>query len=246
MKITFLGVGEAFDETQTNVCLLVEAAGRRMLMECGANAPSAVWNKSTRADYLDGIFVSHFHADHTFGLPALVMRMWEDGRTRPFYLFGPVGSQRYIERMMKMAYPSMVEKLPFTLRFRELQRSHRWDDWNLRVVSTRHSVPNLGLRLEAGSPQKVFCYSGDGMFTPTAAKLYTGADLLVHEAYLEDGQTKTHCSLVQLERLQELARPKQMALVHLQRNLRKQKDDILKRYRRRKWTIPDAGDSVTC
>ena len=246
MKITFLGVGEAFDETQTNVCLLVEAAGRRMLMECGANAPSAVWNKSTRADYLDGIFVSHFHADHTFGLPALVMRMWEDGRTRPFYLFGPVGSQRYIERMMKMAYPSMVEKLPFTLRFRELQRSHRWDDWNLRVVSTRHSVPNLGLRLEAGSPQKVFCYSGDGMFTPTAAKLYTGADLLVHEAYLEDGQTKTHCSLVQLERLQDLARPKQMALDHLQRNLRKQKDDILKRYRRRKWTIPDAGDSVTC
>ena len=246
MKITFLGVGEAFDETQTNVCLLVEAAGRRMLMECGANAPSAVWNKSTRADYLDGIFISHFHADHTFGLPALVMRMWEDGRTRPFYLFGPVGSQRYIERMMKMAYPSMVEKLPFTLRFRELQRSHRWDDWNLRVVSTRHSVPNLGLRLEAGSPQKVFCYSGDGMFTPTAAKLYTGADLLVHEAYLEDGQTKTHCSLVQLERLHDLARPGRMALVHLQRNLRKQKDDILKRYRRRKWTIPEAGDNVTC
>jgi len=246
MKITFLGVGEAFDETQTNVCLLVEAAGRRMLMECGANAPSAVWKKSTRADYLDGIFISHFHADHTFGLPALVMRMWEDGRTRPFYLFGPVGSQRFIERMMKMAYPSMVEKLPFTLRFRELQRSHRWDDWNLRVVSTRHSVPNLGLRLEAGSPQKVFCYSGDGMFTPTAAKLYTGANLLVHEAYLEDGQTKTHCSLVQLERLQDLARPERMALVHLQRKLRKQKDEILKRYRRRKWTIPEAGDSVTC
>ena len=246
MKISFLGGGEAFDETQTNVCLLLEAAGRRMLMECGATAPSAVWKKSTRADYLDGIFISHFHADHTFGLPALVMRMWEDGRTRPFYLFGPVGSQRFIERLMKMAYPGMVEKLPFTLRFRELQRSHRWDDWNLRVVSTRHSVPTLGLRLEAGSPQKVFCYSGDGMFTPTAAKLYTGADLLVHEAYLEDGQTKTHCSLVQLERLHDMARPERMALVHLRRDLRKQKDEIIKRYRRRKWTIPEAGDSVTC
>ena len=96
MKISFLGVGEAFDETQTNVCLLVEAAGRRMLMECGANAPSAVWKKSTRADYLDGIFISHFHADHTFRLPALVMRTWEDGRTRPCSLFRPVWSQRFI------------------------------------------------------------------------------------------------------------------------------------------------------
>ena len=246
MKVSFLGVGEAFDETQTNVCILVEAAGRRMLVECGANTPSEVWKISVRPDFLDGVFISHFHADHVFGLPSLLMRMWEDGRTRPFYLFGPVGSQRHLERLMEMAYPGMVKHIPFTLRFRELQRSHRWDDWNLRVVNTRHSVQNLGLRLEAGKPQKVFCYSGDGMFTPTAAKLYTGADLLVHEAYLEDGQTKTHCSLVQLERLHDLARPKQMALVHLQRDLRKQKKNILKKYRQRKWTIPESGDVYTC
>ena len=172
MKVTFLGVGEAFDENNTHTCILVEAAGRRMLVDCGATAPPSVWHQSKRPDYLDGIFISHFHADHVFGLPSLMMRMWEDGRTRPFYLFGPVGTQRNVERLMEVAYHGMVANLPFTLRFRELQRSHRWDDWNLRVVNTRHTVQNLGLRLEAGSPTKVFCYSGDGMFTPTASKLY--------------------------------------------------------------------------
>ena len=142
MKITFLGVGEAFDEKESHVCILVEASGRRMIIDCGATAPPAIWKNCERADYLDGIFISHFHADHFFGLPALMMRMWEDGRTRPFYLFGPVGTQRNVERLMEVAYHGMVANLPFTLRFRELQRSHRWDDWNLRVVNTRHTVQN--------------------------------------------------------------------------------------------------------
>ena len=185
-----------------------------------------------------------------------MMRMQEDGRTRPFYLFGPVGTQRNVERLMEVAYPSMVANLPFTLRFRELQRSHRWDDWNLRVVNTRHSIQNLGLRLEAGSPTKVFCYSGDGMFTPTASKLYTNADLLVHEAYTEDGTvknfrketitigTKTHCSMQQLERLDDMARPKKMALIHVNRTLRKDRDDILKKYKKRRWIMPEAGDVI--
>ena len=117
MKVTFLGVGEAFDQDYTHTCILVEAAGRRMLVDCGATAPPSVWHQSKRPDYLDGIFISHFHADHVFGLPALMKRMEEDGRTRPFYLFGPVGTQRNVERLMEVAYPGMVSHLPFTLRF---------------------------------------------------------------------------------------------------------------------------------
>lgn len=258
MKITFLGVGEAFDEYLHNVCLLIEATGRRMLIDCGATAPPAVWKQSQRADYLDGIFVSHLHADHIFGLPALLMRMWEDGRTRPFYLFGPVGLQRYIERMLKLAYDGSVPKhgrgegaksegIPFTLRYRELQRSHRWDDWNLRVASTRHTISNLGLRLEAGDPQSVFCYSGDGMYTPTAGRLYAGADLVVHEGYTDDGETKVHCSLKQLERLQDIARPKHLAVVHMRRDLRWDGNgksrirEWQKRYRQRGWLFPEPG-----
>ena len=66
MKVTFLGVGEAFDENNTHTCILVEAAGRRMLVDCGATAPPSVWHQSKRPDYLDGIFISHFHADHVF------------------------------------------------------------------------------------------------------------------------------------------------------------------------------------
>ena len=94
------------------------------------------------------------------------------------------------------------------------------------------------------------------MFTPTASKLYTNADLLVHEAYTIDGTvknfrketvtvgTKTHCSMQQLERLDDMARPKKMALIHINRALRKEKDEILKKYKKRRWIMPDAGDVI--
>ena len=94
------------------------------------------------------------------------------------------------------------------------------------------------------------------MFTPTASKLYTNAALLVHEAYTSDGTvknprgetvtigTKTHCSLQQLERLDDMARPKKMALIHLNRKLREEKKDILKKYRQRRWIMPDAGEVI--
>ena len=53
MKVTFLGVGEAFDDDNTNTCMLIEAAGRRMLVDCGATAPPSIWKQSERPDYLD-------------------------------------------------------------------------------------------------------------------------------------------------------------------------------------------------
>ena len=90
MKITFLGVGEGFDEDHTHTCMLVEAAGRRMLVDCGATAPPSVWHKSKRPDYLDGIFISHFHADHVFGLPALIYSIVYVVIPTPFYLFGRI------------------------------------------------------------------------------------------------------------------------------------------------------------
>ena len=62
------------------------------------------------------------------------------------------------------------------------------------------------------------------MFTPTASKLYTNSDLLVHDAYTMDGTvqnprgetinigTKTHCSIQQLERLDDMQDQKKWRL----------------------------------
>ena len=48
----------------------------------------------------------------------------------------------------------------------------------------------------------------------------------------------------QLERLDDMARPKKMALIHVNRNLRKDKTDILKKYKQRRWIMPEPRDVI--
>ena len=48
----------------------------------------------------------------------------------------------------------------------------------------------------------------------------------------------------QLERLDDMARPKKMALIHVNRLLRKDKENILKKYKKRRWIMPEAGDVI--
>ena len=56
--------------------------------------------------------------------------------------------------------------------------------------------------------------------------------------------TKTHCSMQQLERLDDMARPKKMALIHVNRTLRKDKNNVLKKYKQRRWIMPEPGDVI--
>ena len=43
LKVTYLGVGEAFDATEPNTCLLVESPEVTLLLDCGLAAVARVW-----------------------------------------------------------------------------------------------------------------------------------------------------------------------------------------------------------
>ncbi len=76
VKIKFIGVGEAFDEDLPNTSILVRARDERnessILLDCGFTAPPSFWKIAKDPDDLDAIWISHFHGDHFFVLPALL------------------------------------------------------------------------------------------------------------------------------------------------------------------------------
>lgn len=82
MKIIFLGVGEAFDENYPNNSQLIATDKTKLLSDCGFTVPSQLWKYNPDPNFLDLINISHQHSDHFFGLPAVLLRMWEGGRER--------------------------------------------------------------------------------------------------------------------------------------------------------------------
>ncbi|MCX6722879.1 MAG: MBL fold metallo-hydrolase [Candidatus Staskawiczbacteria bacterium] len=93
MKIIFLGVGEAFDENLPNNSQLIITDKTKLLLDCGFTVPPQLWKYNPDYNFLDAIYISHQHADHYFGLPAILLRMWEGGREKDLLLFVPKNSK---------------------------------------------------------------------------------------------------------------------------------------------------------
>ena len=99
MRVTFLGVGEACDETMPNTSVWVEteADNRRssVLLDCGFTVPPNYWQRTSDPEDLDALWISHFHGDHFFGVPALAPEiLGAETDQAPCRLLGKPASKR--------------------------------------------------------------------------------------------------------------------------------------------------------
>src|SRR5215213_4499990 len=69
MKLTFIGTGSAFTMSgfQSNM-VLEDSAGGRLLIDCRGDARHALAKAGLGAKDIDGLYVSHLHADHIGGI----------------------------------------------------------------------------------------------------------------------------------------------------------------------------------
>lgn len=215
--ITFVGTGAAFDPVLPNTSMLYRGA-RTLLLDCGYRVPHALWALPGGRDpeLLDGVWISHVHADHSFGLPALLLWMRLAERTRPLEIFGGPGVGRWLRRLLELGYPGSYapEKcFPIVPRPVSPRRALRWGPLRLSVARSDHSVRNLSLRIDEGSAS--FAYSGDGAPTEATAALFAGVDLLVHECFAADVRVHGHAALVDLLPLARDAGVATLGLIHL-------------------------------
>jgi ribonuclease Z len=128
---------------RATACLMVRRGGERLLFDCCEGAQRQM-HRSTGLVQLDGIYITHYHADHYLGLPGLLRTYQLQDRDRPLAIYGPVGLRdlfRSLGRIIgRSSYPIELVEL-------EPGEAVRRDGYEIRSFSVDHRVRALGYAL---------------------------------------------------------------------------------------------------
>ena len=232
MEITFLGVGEAFDENLPNTSMLVRTDYQEkpitIMLDCGYSVPPRFWQLGLNVETLDAIWISHFHADHAFGLPPLLVRFWEEARKKDLYFLGQKGIESFVLKCLDLAYSNFLPRLKFSLRFEEVEPGEPVTALGMswRTAVNDHPQRDLALRIDAEGTS-VF-YSGDGRPTPETKALAAGVDLIVHEAFHLSKDIPGHGTIAGCIEMAQSCGARRLALVHIQRDVRRERFDEIR------------------
>lgn len=241
--LTFVGTGEATDPDLPNTSLLYRGS-LTVLLDCGYSVPPALWRMSADPDLLDAVWISHRHADHTFGLPAVLLAMRLAGRTRPLRLLGAPGTETWLRRLLRLSYPGVLTKALFPIEIHVLRPRAplRLGGVTFRVARTAHSLPNLAIRID---DDRSIAYSGDGAPTPASRRLYEGVDLLVHECFWPERPSVGHAGADELLPLVREADVGRLAIVHVAKEGREALTERINRWEPPPVVLlPSPGDTL--
>ncbi len=253
MRVIFVGVGEAFDENQSNTSLLVlpddRAEKRQLLLDCGFTAAHAFWRVSPEPSALDAVWISHFHGDHFLGVPLLLLRFREEKRHRPLTIVGQSGVKDKVLSALELAYPGFYAKIAFKVDFIEVHPGEKLDLFDLQwsFAPNRHSKPCLALRLDGKSGS--LYYSSDGRPSQDTLSLAKGCDLVVHEAYGLEPILEAHGSVAGCIDFAQKTTPNHLALVHMNRQVREKYAPMIRQQlaslENMHAFLPEAGEILT-
>ncbi|MBR0841649.1 ribonuclease Z [Bradyrhizobium liaoningense] len=118
--LTFLGTSASVPSAERNhPALLVEAAGRRILVDCGEGTQRQLLRSGVGFRRLDRILLTHGHLDHVLGIPGLFSTLGLRQTSEMMAIHGGQGTLDIVIRMLAGLWgagraPIPVEFVPLT------------------------------------------------------------------------------------------------------------------------------------
>lgn len=145
IRLTFLGTGAAIPSVERNVtAVLVERAGEAMLFDCGEGSQRQMMRYATGFGVSD-VFFTHYHADHTLGLPGLLRTMAFQDRSARLRLHGPPDARRNLGALVSLG----MERPRFPVEIHEVNAGDRINrgDYVIETAAASHRGRCLGYAL---------------------------------------------------------------------------------------------------
>ncbi len=217
LELTFLGSGNAFagDRYWSSFIL-----NRRYLFDAPPTTLAHLNKLAIPPADIAAVFITHFHADHFFGLPFLFLDYaYTAKRTEDLVIVGPRGEQEIVEKLTELGFAGLTR---IDMRYRRiyLEIAEGMDqvaaDLPFRAIPVKQSMSTdcFGYRVNVGG--RILSYTGDTVMCEGVRQLAQGADVVVVDCSCWDDPCDHHMSLPDIQRLRKDTPPETtFILTHL-------------------------------
>jgi ribonuclease BN (tRNA processing enzyme) len=165
-----IGTGSAFAKTYYNNNALVHGTHFKLLIDCGVTAPASLHMLRIEPDRLDGILITHLHADHIGGLEEIAFRLYYSYGRKRIKLFLPDTLERTLwDHSLRGGLENAAEGLNGLADYFDVVPVSEGaptaiaDDITVELIRTEHiqGKPSYSLIIN-----DLLFYSADIVFTP--------------------------------------------------------------------------------
>jgi len=216
LKLTILGSADAVaDAYHENTYMVLQGGQSSLLIDCGGSPMARLDRVNVNLETLDGLLVTHHHPDHIYGVPVLLLGLWQMGRERPFAIYGSRRTLQVIPRMMQLmewqVWPDMYPVTYHEIPWEEKALVIDHDEYAVYTSPVQHLMPTVGLRIESKKGGKALAYSSDTRPCESVVRLAQDADILIHESA---GPFPGHTTPAQAGEIAQRAGVKRLVLIH--------------------------------
>src|SRR3989338_3688176 len=103
IAITFLGTGNAVPtKLRNHTAILVSFANENILIDCGEGTQRQFKIAEISPAKLTRLLITHWHGDHTLGIPGLFQTLAMTDYQKELQIYGPRGTKRNIDLLREL------------------------------------------------------------------------------------------------------------------------------------------------
>ena len=197
-KITLLGTGcPSPSHIRYGPSILLEYDGLKFLFDSGSGVTQRLSQLDVKPSELDSVFITHMHSDHIVDLYQVYISGWHTGRERPFIVYGPRGISEHFEGIISAYNKELSNRVKWEKRPNEKGLEYKiieiGDDLNvskdnvqIKAIEVDHHPvqPAYGYKIILENEKRIII-SGDTRYSDNLIYEAEGADVLVHEVFIE-------------------------------------------------------------
>ncbi len=112
IELTFLGTGSSIPTKRRNhPAMLLKYKDENILVDCGEGTQRQFRKAGLNPCKITKILITHWHGDHSFGLPGILQTLVLNGYNRKLGIYGPKGTREWVQRYFDLIGKRALGKL---------------------------------------------------------------------------------------------------------------------------------------